>query len=145
MGEAPHTAGGALGNGKLKLATATAADVSSGKTFYAGDKTIKTGEMPAESVRYLATIGITIGYDNNNTTTDRYIDLSQYGVSNKSASDFIIGITSISASAAQTQSRSVNSIQVVSFSNNQLRIRANHTGGYGHAIVFNLNIAIYVK
>ena len=43
MGEAPHTAGGALGNGKLKLATATAADVASGKTFYAGDKTIKTG------------------------------------------------------------------------------------------------------
>ena len=43
MGEAPHTAGGALGNSKLKLATATAADVASGKTFYAGDKTIKTG------------------------------------------------------------------------------------------------------
>lgn len=45
MGEAPHTAGGALGNGKLKLATATAADVASGKTFYAGDKTIKTGAL----------------------------------------------------------------------------------------------------
>lgn len=44
MGEAPHTAGGALSNGKLKLATATAADVASGKTFYAGDKVIKTGE-----------------------------------------------------------------------------------------------------
>ena len=45
MGEAPHTAGGALGNGKLKLATATENDVASGKTFYAGDKTIKTGTL----------------------------------------------------------------------------------------------------
>lgn len=45
MGEAPHTAGGALSNGKLKLATATANDVVSGKTFYAGDKTIKTGAL----------------------------------------------------------------------------------------------------
>lgn len=43
MGEAPHTAGGALGNGKLKLATATANDVVSGKTFFAGDKVLKTG------------------------------------------------------------------------------------------------------
>lgn len=42
MGTAPYTPGG-LGNSKLKLATATAADVASGKTFYAGDKTIKTG------------------------------------------------------------------------------------------------------
>lgn len=45
MGEAPHTAGGALSKGKLKLATATAADVASGKTFFAGDKTIKTGTL----------------------------------------------------------------------------------------------------
>ena len=42
MGTAPYTPGG-LSNSKLKLATATANDVASGKTFYAGDKTIKTG------------------------------------------------------------------------------------------------------
>ena len=43
MGEAPHTAGGALSKGKLKLATATASDVVSGKTFFSGDKVVKTG------------------------------------------------------------------------------------------------------
>ena len=42
MGIAPYTPGG-LSNSKLKLATATESDVASGKTFYAGDKTIKTG------------------------------------------------------------------------------------------------------
>lgn len=36
-------AGGGLSKSKLALATATVADVASGKTFYAGDKTIKTG------------------------------------------------------------------------------------------------------
>lgn len=45
MGEAPHTAGGALSNGKLKLADATTADVLAGKKFYSGDKTLKTGEL----------------------------------------------------------------------------------------------------
>lgn len=44
MGTAPYTPGG-LSNSKLKLATATASDVASGKTFYAGDKTIKTGNI----------------------------------------------------------------------------------------------------
>ena len=95
MADTMISAGGGLSRSKLALATATAADVVSGKTFYAGDKTIKTGKMPAESVRYLTTIGVTIGYGDNNTTTDSYVNLSQYGVSNKSASDFIIGITSI--------------------------------------------------
>lgn len=42
MGTAPYTSGG-LGNSKLKLATATANDVVSGKTFFAGDKVVKTG------------------------------------------------------------------------------------------------------
>lgn len=44
MGTAPYTPGG-LSNSNLKLATATAADVASGKTFYSGDKTIKTGDL----------------------------------------------------------------------------------------------------
>ena len=43
MGTAPYTPGG-LSNSKLKLATATVNDVASGKKFYAGDKTIKTGK-----------------------------------------------------------------------------------------------------
>ena len=51
MGTAPYTPGG-LSNSKLKLATATAADVSSGKTFYAGDKTIKTGTFIQHDIAY---------------------------------------------------------------------------------------------
>lgn len=43
MADTMISAGGGLSNSKLKLATATANDVVSGKTFYAGDKTIKTG------------------------------------------------------------------------------------------------------
>lgn len=43
MGEAPHTAGGALSKGKLKLADAATGNVLKGKKFYAGDKTLKTG------------------------------------------------------------------------------------------------------
>lgn len=42
MGTAPYTPGG-LGNSKLKLADAVAGNVKSGKKFYAGDKTLKTG------------------------------------------------------------------------------------------------------
>lgn len=37
--------GGGLSNSKLALANATAADVAEGKTFYAGDKTLKTGTL----------------------------------------------------------------------------------------------------
>ena len=37
--------GGGLSNSKLALANATAADVAEGKTFYAGNKTLKTGTL----------------------------------------------------------------------------------------------------
>lgn len=37
--------GGGLSNSRLALATATAADVAEGKTFYAGNKTLKTGTL----------------------------------------------------------------------------------------------------
>lgn len=57
MGTAPYTPGG-LSNSKLKLATATVADVASGKTFYAGDKTIKTGSA---GIKSLQTAGATGG------------------------------------------------------------------------------------
>lgn len=42
MGTAPYTPGG-LSNSKLKLADAVAGNVKSGKKFYAGNKTLKTG------------------------------------------------------------------------------------------------------
>lgn len=42
MGIAPYTPGG-LSNSKLKLADAETGNVKSGKKFYAGDKTLKTG------------------------------------------------------------------------------------------------------
>lgn len=38
-------AGGGLSNSKLALANATAADVAEGKTFYAGDETLKIGTL----------------------------------------------------------------------------------------------------
>ena len=37
--------GGGLSNSRLALANATAADVAEGKTFYAGDKALKTGTL----------------------------------------------------------------------------------------------------
>ena len=37
--------GGGLSNSRLALANATAADVAEGKTFYAGDKVLKTGTL----------------------------------------------------------------------------------------------------
>lgn len=45
MADTMISAGGGLSKSKLALATAIANDVVSGKTFYAGDKTIKTGEL----------------------------------------------------------------------------------------------------
>lgn len=174
MSAAPRGPGGGLSNSKLALADAGTGDVLAGKRFYAGDKAIKTGTMPnngavsatlapggsytvpkgyhngggkvtAGSIRYLTSLGITVGYDNNNTTTDGTINLSSYGVSGKSASDFIIGITRIVATTAQKEDRNIESIKVVSFSNNTLRIRITHTGGFGHAIKFACTVAIYVK
>lgn len=60
MGEAPHTAGGALSNSKLKLADAATVNVLKGKKFYAGDKTLKTGTgvlTPNTSSRYVGGAG----------------------------------------------------------------------------------------
>lgn len=49
--------GGGLSNKKLSSATALPENVLSGKTFYAGDKTIKTGTMPdqSNSIRIITT------------------------------------------------------------------------------------------
>lgn len=50
--------GGGLSNSRLALANATAADVAEGKTFYAGNKTLKTGTLvPYKYARGSATWG----------------------------------------------------------------------------------------
>lgn len=63
------TASGGLSNGKLALANAEVGDVLSGKTFYAGDKLVKSGTMPnngAWSISLNAGDSITVplGYHN---------------------------------------------------------------------------------
>lgn len=71
-----------LNNSKLQLATAIAENVLSGKTFYAGDKSLKTGSMPNMSnpgglvdgsVR--VSIATIIGYGNYDTgvATDPWV------------------------------------------------------------------------
>lgn len=45
------TAGGGLGTGKLALANAATGDVLTGKKFYAGDKTLKTGTMANQGTK----------------------------------------------------------------------------------------------
>lgn len=62
-------ASGGLSNGKLEMATAAADEVLSGKTFYAGDKEIKTGAMPNNgawktSVDHGSSVTIPKGYHN---------------------------------------------------------------------------------
>lgn len=46
MEKRPMSAGGGLTSGKLAMANAALAEVLSGKTFYSGDKILKTGTMP---------------------------------------------------------------------------------------------------
>lgn len=52
--------GGGLTNTKLSAATATAADVLSGKTFYAGNKTRQTGALPVYSNQYIDANSISV-------------------------------------------------------------------------------------
>ena len=57
--------GGGLSNSKLALATADTGDVISGKKFYSGDKTLKTGEiLPRNTVGQNGTVGISQYYPN---------------------------------------------------------------------------------
>lgn len=65
------SSGGGLSNGKLELATAGTGDVLAGKTYYAGDKEIKTGTMTnrgawSSSVNPGASVTIPQGYHNGN-------------------------------------------------------------------------------
>ena len=55
--------GGGLSNTKLALATADTGDVISGKKFYSGDKTLKTGEiLPRNTVGKNGAVGISQYY-----------------------------------------------------------------------------------
>lgn len=57
-------AGGGLSNSKLALATAKEADVANGKTFYAGNKLLKTGSL----IPYKMKTGSFNGLDNNESS-----------------------------------------------------------------------------
>ena len=54
-------AGGGLGTSKLALATATAEDVLTGKTFYAGDKELKTGTLTKGLIKVTGVISVAGG------------------------------------------------------------------------------------
>ena len=64
--------GGGLSASKLALATAAAADVLSGKTFYAGDKEIKTGSLQKGSTRVSGSVTVDTDY----TTMKKTVTLS---------------------------------------------------------------------
>lgn len=75
--------GGGLSNTKLALATADTGDVISGKKFYSGDKTLKTGEiLPRNTVGQNGTVGISQYFpevavskaNSNNTQTNANLD-----------------------------------------------------------------------
>ncbi|WP_298736904.1 hypothetical protein [uncultured Subdoligranulum sp.] len=62
-------AGGGLSGGKLALANATPGDVLAGKTFYSGEKDLKTGAMPdhgawGTSIAPGGSVAIPSGYHN---------------------------------------------------------------------------------
>ena len=64
--------GGGLSASKLALATAAAADVLSGKTFYAGDKEIKTGSLQKGRTRVSGSVTVDTDY----TTMKKTVTLS---------------------------------------------------------------------
>lgn len=64
--------GGGLSASKLALATAAAADVLSGKTFYAGDKEIKTGSLQKGPTRVSGSVTVDTDY----TTMKKTVTLS---------------------------------------------------------------------
>lgn len=75
--------GGGLSNTKLALATADTRDVISGKKFYSGDKTLKTGEiLPRNTVGQNGTVGISQYFpevavskaNSDNTQTNNNLD-----------------------------------------------------------------------
>lgn len=72
------TASGGLSNGKLALATATPDEVLEGRTFYAGDRLIKTGRMPDIKPMYKVASGLNFRNSTTITVTDILPDYSSY-------------------------------------------------------------------
>ena len=65
--------GGGLSSSKLVAANAEPGDVRTGKKFYAGDKTIKTGTLPVHKV----SIGSYIDFWTNSLDGQKYIDINK--------------------------------------------------------------------
>lgn len=65
--------GGGLSDAKLAAANAEPGDVRTGKKFYAGDKTIKTGTLPVHNV----SIGSYIDFWTNSPDGQKYIDINK--------------------------------------------------------------------
>lgn len=130
MGIAPYTPGG-LSNSKLKLATATESDVVSGKTFFSGDKVVKTGTLvprlklltsgswSGDAKRSLSVRGYSVYYfvfdDNNNSDC-----------ANKSKSQGSWGLVLNGGGLTIAECYGCNPDSDTTFS-----ITYNHTGGYG--------------
>ena len=70
--------GGGLSNSKLARATATASNVLSGKTFYSGDKTLKTGSISSKGAE-----SVTL---NANTTSKTFNTSGKYCTGNMTVS-----------------------------------------------------------
>ncbi|MBP1553359.1 MAG: hypothetical protein J6B21_04310 [Oscillospiraceae bacterium] len=96
--------GGGLSNSKLALATATAADVLTGKTFYSGNKTLKTGTLNIKcmamvtSAQGSASVYLCDGTTmkkgdtvSNNYCAFEYKDYNTYSLKSKIAGTYIIG------------------------------------------------------
>lgn len=71
-------ASGGLSNGKLALATATPDQVLEGRTFYAGDRFIKTGRMPDIKPMYKVASGLNFWNSTTITVADILPDYSSY-------------------------------------------------------------------
>lgn len=146
MADTLISAGGGLSKSKLALANAALSDVLSGKTFYAGDKTLHTGTMPNRgSISATLNPGnsksYSAGYYNGGTVTCnsvesviKYItfhatydakrngDIYTYSVGNK-----IIGVSWIEDSTDSAESN--RAIKYLTISGNTITYRVDG-GGY---------------
>lgn len=133
-----------LSESKLALATAIASDVLSGKTFYSGDKELKTGTMTnrgawGTTVAAGGSITIPAGYHNGSgrvTATYGSSSISAYGGSvTASAAGWYVGI----AAAGRTKN-DYNPDPSYSTNGSSVTVHAkvstgNDKGGYGYLVM----------